>query len=318
MKSSNLIFFGNERLSTGFSPSGAPTLEALIDAGYNVSAVVAHHSETSRSRHSRDLEIANVAKRHNIPVLLPNNPKEIIEQLAGYKSEIGVLVAYGKIIPQNIIDLFPRGILNLHPSLLPIYRGPTPIEQAILDGASKTGVSIMHLVKAMDAGPIYMQAEIHVKNHEPKQALTERLLTTGCQLMLETLGKVLSGGSLAPTPQNEALATYTSLINKEDGLINWHKPAIELERQIRAFATWPQSRAKIYSQSLAPLDVIITSASLNNAGPDKLLPGQISYSASQLLVGTGAKTLQIISLKVPGKKELTAQAFANGYLSKQP
>jgi methionyl-tRNA formyltransferase len=316
-KSSNLVFFGNERLSTGFSPNSAPTLQALIDAGYRVSAVVAHHNETSKSRHSRDLEIAIVAKKHNIPVLLPDNPREIIEVLAGYKPEIGVLVAYGKIIPQSIIDLFPYGILNLHPSLLPIYRGPTPIEQAILDGASKTGVSIMQLVKAMDAGPIYDQKEVVIKNYESKQELTEHLLISGGKLMIETLEKVLSS-SLAPNPQNEASATYTSLIDKKNGMVDWHKPAIELERQIRAFATWPQSRATIYSQSLAPLDVIITAANLDIPYPTKLLPGQISYRDGQLLVGTATTPLQIVTLKVPGKNELTAQAFANGYLTKHP
>ncbi|HWZ65510.1 MAG TPA: methionyl-tRNA formyltransferase, partial [Patescibacteria group bacterium] len=263
------------------------------------------------------LEIAIVAKKHNIPVLLPDNPREIIEVLAGYKPEIGVLVAYGKIIPQSIIDLFPYGILNLHPSLLPIYRGPTPIEQAILDGASKTGVSIMQLVKAMDAGPIYDQKEVVIKNYESKQELTEHLLISGGKLMIETLEKVLSS-SLAPNPQNEASATYTSLIDKKNGMVDWHKPAIELERQIRAFATWPQSRATIYSQSLAPLDVIITAANLDIPYPTKLLPGQISYRDGQLLVGTATTPLQIVTLKVPGKNELTAQAFANGYLTKHP
>jgi methionyl-tRNA formyltransferase len=314
-KSSNLIFFGNERLSTGFSPSGAPTLCALINAGYKISAVVAHN-EASASRNSRALEIEEVAREQNIPVLLPKSPRDIADQLINLRPDIGVLVAYGKIIPQSIIDLFPRGIINLHPSLLPAYRGPTPIEQAILDGAPKTGVSIMQLVKAMDAGQVYAQAELPIKAYEAKHELTERLLLRGSQLMLETLEKIMSG-SLVPTPQNEALATYTSLIKKEDGLINWHAPAVELERQIRAFAVWPQSRAKIYGHQLAPLDVIITSAHLPEDSSIHLLPGQIDYSDGRLLAGTQTTPLQIAGLKVPGKKEMAAQSFANGYLTRK-
>ena len=212
-KSPSLVFFGNERLSSGFSPQGAPTLEALIAHGYDVKAVVAHN-ETARSRKARPLEIEEVAQRHGIPVLLPKKLADIREQLEAYQADIGVLVAFGKIIPQSIIDIFPHGILNIHPSLLPRYRGSIPIEQAILDGASETGVSVMGLVKEMDAGPLFAQTTVPLTGTETKQELTQKLLTIGGSMIIDVLPRVVQG-SLRPQPQDESQATYTQLIQKK-------------------------------------------------------------------------------------------------------
>ena len=155
-----VIFFGNERLATGVTTT-APTLRALIAAGYELVAVVSHY-EQANSRTSRDLEIAAVAKEQNIPLLLPNKPSEIFEQLKSFNADVGVLVAYGKIIPQSIIDIFHKGIINIHPSALPMHRGPTPVESVMLNGESFTAVSVMQLVSAMDAGP-------HAEKYECKR-----------------------------------------------------------------------------------------------------------------------------------------------------
>src|SRR6266496_3070958 len=191
-KSRTLVFFGNERLSSGFELHGAPTLQALIDHGYDVKAVVAHY-EKGASRNARALELQTVADQHNIPVLLPDKPSLIVGQLMDLQADAAVLAAYGRIIPQSIIDIFPRGILNIHPSLLPQYRGPTPIEQAILDGAKATGVSVMQLVRDMDAGPIYAQSIVNLHGDETKQALTEQLLHIGKELIIDTLPKMFAG-----------------------------------------------------------------------------------------------------------------------------
>jgi methionyl-tRNA formyltransferase len=157
--SKTLVFFGNERLLTGLASTDAPILSGLIDQGYNVAAVVAHYNE-SKSRDKRPLEVAAIAEEHDIPVLLPDGPADIYDQLAAFHADAAVLVAYGRIVPQNIIDLFPLGIINIHPSLLPKYRGSTPIESAILNGDTTTGVSIMSLSAKMDAGPVYDLVEI--------------------------------------------------------------------------------------------------------------------------------------------------------------
>jgi methionyl-tRNA formyltransferase len=299
-----LIFFGNERLATGVSTT-APTLRRLVEAGYQVAAVVSHHTG-SKSRNLRDLEIAVVAEEHGIPLLLPDKPAEIIDQLREYGADAGVLVAYGKIVPQSVIDLFPRGIVNIHPSALPKHRGPVPVEAVILDGSKETAVSIMQLTKEMDAGPVYHQCIVALEGDETKQALANKLLEIGGQHLVERLPAILDG-SLAGKPQEERAATYDKLIEKSDGEIEWNKPAERLEREVRAFAGWPQSRAK-----LGENDVIITSARSVKALEDAK-PGTVWHDARELHVHTGDGVLVIDRLKPAGKGEMDVRAFLAGY-----
>jgi len=307
-KSSTLIFFGNERLSSGFSPTGAPTLQALIDNGYHIAAVIAHHEE-ARSRKKRPLEIEAVAHAHNIPVLLPERPADIIDDIRAFRADAAVLVAYGKIIPQSIIDVFPKGIINIHPSLLPQYRGPIPIEQAILDGVPETGVSIMQLVKAMDAGPVFAQEKIALTGKESKQELTEKLLALGGELLIQHLPVILEG-NLTPTPQDESKATFCQLINKQDSILDFNLPAEQLERAIRAFAIWPQSRARLRIND-ADFDIIITAA---QAVKRTIPEGIAVVDNNQLFIGTAKGALSVTTLKVPGKNEMPIAAFIRGYI----
>lgn len=294
--SCKVIFFGNERLSSGFSPNGAPTLQALIDNGYNVAAVVAHH-EQATSRKARSLEIQQVAEQRRIPVLLPQKLSEASADIAAFGAGIGVLVAYGKIIPQSIIDLFPKGIVNIHPSLLPKYRGSTPIEQAILDGANETGVSLMQLVKQMDAGPIYAQAKITLKGSETKQRLTTTLLQKGAEMLIKNLPHILDG-SLHPTPQDESQATFTRLLTKADSRLDFTKPATQLEREVRAFAGWPKSRATIFGH-----DVVVTEARIAAHPTD-----------GSLVISAGQQTyLEITTLTAPSGRNMSGADFIRGY-----
>lgn len=246
-KSKKLIFFGNERLATGVTTS-APLLTSLIEAGYEICAVVSNYTPAV-SRKGHELEIAQVAKAHGIPLLLPESLAEIAEQLEDYRAEAGILAAYGKIIPQNIIDMFPHGIVNLHPSLLPLYRGSTPIETAILNGDAKTGVSVMNLVSKMDAGNIFGWAEMALGGQETKQQLADSLAGLGTKLLIELLPGILDG-SIATKPQDDNLATYTKQIAKEDGVLDFSLPADLLERQIRAYAGWPKSVTRVYGQKI--------------------------------------------------------------------
>lgn len=300
--SGTIIFFGNERLATGLGTE-ALTLRALLENGYNVAAVVANYTPAN-SRNSRELEVATIAKEHNIPVLLPDRLKSIKDQLVEYNPTIGMLVAYGKIIPQEIIDIFPRGIINLHPSLLPKHRGPTPIESVILQGETKTGVSIMQLAKEMDAGPIFAQAEIELSGTEAKSELAANLLELGSTMIVELLPDILND-TAAALPQDESAATYDQLISKDAGLIDWHKPAEQLEREVRAFIEWPKSRT-----TLGTTEVIITKATVTDS---ELKPGEISAKDRRLLVGTGDQALEILELKPAGKSTMKAAAFLAGY-----
>lgn len=315
-KQQSIVFFGNERLATGVTTT-APTLQALVQAGYRVAAVVSHY-ERSQSRNARDLEIAAVAEQHGIPVLLPDKPADIIDQLRGFDAVAGVLVAYGKIIPQSIIDLFPRGIINIHPSLLPLHRGPTPVESVILEGARETGVSIMALASAMDAGPLYDQTTVALQGNETKQALAGRLLEHGSKLLLESLPGILDG-SLPSQPQDDARATYDQLIRKEDGLLDLTKPAVQLEREVRAYAVWPKSRTVLGGK-----EVVVTAV-------------HVAHSPSEVQINTGPKSISstiwldnqtnpkqfgfytshgilvVDQVKPAGKPDMSAEAFIAGY-----
>ena len=305
--SERIVFFGNERLATGVATE-TPTLRALIAAGYEVVAVISNY-ERGHSRNIRDLEIAQTAKEYDIPLLLPQKLSEIKGQLQKLNATVGVLVAYGKIVPESIINIFPRGIVNIHPSLLPLHRGPTPIESVILDGAAETGASIMQLVKAMDAGPVYTQTSLHLNGDETKQELANRLLEQGKEALLRCLPAIIDG-TLQPQPQDDAKATYDRLITKEEGVLDWSKTAIRLEREIRAFTEWPKSRT-----TLAGKDTIITRAHAVPSNDPGLKPGDLTVvkDIGVLMVETIEGTLCIDRLKPAGKKEMTAREFIAGY-----
>jgi methionyl-tRNA formyltransferase len=295
-KSSSLIFFGNERLSSGYSPpENALTLKRLLDNGYHIAAVVANY-EAGTSRNPRQLEIANVAQQYDIPLLLPKKVMDIRDELAGFGAAAGVLVAYGKIIPKAIIDLFEYGILNLHPSLLPRYRGSTPIEQAILDGAEQTGISIMSLVKEMDAGPVYAQKAVRLNCTESKQALTTELLTLGGDMLIEILPQIMTG-ELKPTPQDESKATYTQRIYKTDGIIDWSEPAATIERKVRAYSVWPKTRAMIYNHSVTILKA-------------RVAPHQ---NDGKLVMPCSDGFIEILELIAPSGRTMSGEAFLRGY-----
>lgn len=306
--SKTIVFFGNERLVSGLEYTDTPVLKGLVERGYNIAAVVSHHTE-SRSRKVRELEVAQIAEQHDIPVYLPEKPTDIADTLKALKPDAAVLVAYGKIIPQSIIDIFPLGIINIHPSLLPLYRGPTPIESAILHGDSKTGVSIMQLSAGMDDGPVYVQQSIGLRGDESKLELYEAVSKISADLLFKTLPNILDT-SLQPIPQDHTQASYSQLLKKSDSVIDWHKPAIIIEREIRAYLDWPGSRTQLGS-----LDAVITSA--HSDTQSDLSPGELSYPDRHTLrIGTAGGSLYIDTLKPLGKKEMPIQAFLAGYKSK--
>ncbi|HEX8390523.1 MAG TPA: methionyl-tRNA formyltransferase [Candidatus Saccharimonadales bacterium] len=292
-----LVFFGNERLVSGLPRTDAPVLRGLIAAGYDIAAVVASHSDGT-SRSSRQLEVAQVAEQHGIPVLKPTKLGESADLLAAFKADAAVLVAYGRIIPHAIIELFPAGIINLHPSLLPRWRGPTPIETTILSGDKVAGVSIMRLSVNMDAGPIFAQANVTVKGDETKFELYERLSQLGTELLLNTLPQILDG-SLTPAPQGGQGITYSRLIEKTDGTLNpVSDTAMMMTRKVRAYLGFPKSRLTIGAH-----DVIVTSARVASNPDDGAL----------VVPCAGESYLEILELIAPSGRPMSGEAFLRGY-----
>lgn len=274
--SQKIVFFGNEKLATGI-PEARPIIrEAVETAGFEIEKIVTGS----------------------------------LKELGAHESRLAVLAAYGHIIPQSILDEFPLGIINIHPSLLPQYRGSTPIEQVILDGLTKTGVSIMRLEAGMDTGPIYRQKTVHLTGAESKMDLAEQLQKLGAELLVEIL-PAIAEGSLKPRQQpHPDRATYTRLLEKNDGIIDWQKPAEQLEREIRAYLSWPKSQT-----TLGDIPVIITCAK-PVAIDGQVTPGTLMIEKSQLFVGTGKDWLEVLGLQPLGKKEMPISAFLAGYRSR--
>ncbi len=291
-----IVFFGNERLTSGLPSTDTPILRGLVDHGYDVVAIVSHHTD-ARSRNGRELEVAKIAEQHAIPLLLPERPVDIKEQLIALDADVAVLVAYGKIIPQSIIDIFPRGIINIHPSLLPKYRGPTPIESPIVHGDSETGVSIMQLASGMDTGPVYAQQTISLSGTETKFDLYNTLVTKSTELFFSVLPAILDG-SLHPVPQDDTQASYCQLLQKTDGLLSPDTmSASEAERKVRAYLGFPKTKLTVLDKQ-----IIITKAHLST---EQKTPLDIQFRDGECL--------SIDELIAPNGKKMDSTAFLNGY-----
>lgn len=297
-KSKQIIFFGTEDLS-------AECLKRLIDNGYQIASVVTKpDSKKGRGKELSEPRVKTIAKKHNIPVWQPNNINEIEESIKNIQNKIGVLVSFGRIIPKNILDLFePVGIINLHPSLLPKYRGPSPVETAILNGEETIGISFIKLSKDMDAGPIYYQTSVPARNKGAK-LMYQTISDIGATELAKVIPEIIEG-ELSGANQNHEKATYTKLLSKSDGEIDWNKPAKEILQGIRAYEVWPKSRTKI-----ADKDVVITNAELIKLQGE---PGKVSVDNKELIVYCKVDAIKIHRLLPAGKKEMTSEAFLAGY-----
>lgn len=287
-----IIFFGTSEFSL-------TALTGLVEASYEIVAVVTKpDGRTGRGHKLTPPPVKVFAQRHNIPVWQPEKLSELKSSIKTFGSPAGVLASYGKIIPQPIIDLFRPGIVNIHPSLLPLYRGPSPIESAIANGDHKTGVSIMQLIARMDAGPVYT-AKLHpLTGTETKPELYRSLAQVGVNLLLETLPHILAG-TLLPSPQNEDNATYTPLLKKTDALLRPDTiSAVEAERHVRAYLGFPRTKLAINGR-----DTIITKAHV----------ATVATSPLDILCMDG-NYLSIDEVIAPSGRRMTAADYTRGYL----
>ncbi|MDP2586524.1 MAG: methionyl-tRNA formyltransferase [Candidatus Komeilibacteria bacterium] len=308
--STKIVFFGTPKFAV-------PTLQALVTEGYHVVLVITQPDEpVGRKQVLTPTPIKVEALKLNVPV------KENLWEIKNYNADLGVVVAYGKIIPQAILDLFPLGLLNIHPSLLPKYRGPSPIQSAILNGDDETGVSIIKLDEQMDHGPIISQIQVPISKDESSPTLFDKLSVLGAELMIKALPDYVAGKAKLE-PQDDSKATYCEMINKEDGLIDWTNSADQIERQIRAYAPWPGSfsefdvnhkkiNIKIISAIICDPVETRNCASLPHDNQSPV--GKFVIKNNQLVVQCGHGALLIEKLQPEGKKEMPAQAFINGYL----
>lgn len=286
-----IVFFGTEDFSL-------TALTGLIEAGHNVVAVVTKpDSKKGRGQRSEPPAVKVLATRHNISVWQPTDLMDITADIQALGDVTGVLVSYGKMVPAAIIDLFTPGIINVHPSLLPRYRGPSPIESAIKNGDDVTGVSIMQLSAKMDAGPLYTSKQHSLTGAETRPELYHALADVGTNLLLESLPAIIDG-ALQPVPQDESAATYCQLLQKSDALLDLTQlTAAQAERQIRAHIRFPKSKLTICGQL-----IIVTKAHIT----------QTANTPLDVVCQDGAY-LSIDELIAPSGRHMDGQAFLRGY-----
>jgi len=303
-KSLKVLFFGNERIATGISTKPV-VFKSLASSRHEVVGLVVHASDQT-SRTKRQEPIVELAESLGLPVINPEKLSESTEQIKSFGADIGVLVAYGKIIPQVVLDIFPHGVINLHPSALPKLRGSTPLESTILAGDPSTAVSVMKLVPKMDAGPVLSQKQVDIPHDISKQKLAEHLQSEGAILIHEVLDQI-NESDVREVVQDENMASYCSTIQKSDGLIDWTKPAVQIVREVRAYAGWPTS----YFENMGNRFVVMSADDSSEKIAD--MPGTVVAGIATLGIQTGDGVVWITSIKPAGKKEMSVKAFLNGY-----
>jgi methionyl-tRNA formyltransferase len=301
-----LVFCGTPRFAV-------PTLEKLVEAGHSVPMAV---TQPDRPR-GRGMEVAvspvkETATRLGVDVLQPatiKNNAEFRGRLRETKPDAIIVVGYGRIIPQWMIDIPRFGNLNLHASLLPKYRGAAPIQWAIASGESVTGVTTMRIDAGLDTGDILMQREIPIGLEDTAETVGPILASLGAELMVETL-RELEGGQIHPIPQDHSRATLAPILKKEDGRMDFARSARDLFNRLRGFQPWPGAFTIFKRKTLR----VHRAHAVQSA--TSLTPGQIAVEGSRLIVGCGKEAdtvLELIEVQVEGKRRMTAQEFMNGY-----
>lgn len=302
----NLVFCGTPRFAV-------PSLEKLAAAGYRIHLVV---TQPDRPK-GRGLELVQSpvkqsAHKLNLPITQPDRIKtndEFRSQLTAIKPDAIIVVGYGRIIPQWMLDLPPLGNINLHASLLPKYRGAAPIQWAIANGETVTGNTTMRIDAGLDTGDILVQQQLPINPDDTAETLAPRLADMGADLLVQTL-RGLETSSIHPRKQDDTQATLAPILKKEDGLIDFSRTAPEILNRLRAFQPWPGAYTKFRGKNLQ-----VVKAQLAN---EPVPPTKLKAIGDRLIAGCAKNTsLELVELQLEGKKRSSAQAFINGYHPKE-
>ena len=298
-----VIFMGTPDFSVG-------TLEAIIEAGHEVVlAVTQPDKPKGRGKEMQFTPVKECAVKHGIPVFQPRRVREpeCIEELRKYEADVMVVVAFGQILPKEILEMTEYGCINVHASLLPKYRGAAPIQWAIIDGEEVTGVTTMQMDEGLDTGDMLLKTIIPIEAKETGGSLFDKLAEAGAKLCVETL-EGLQNKTITPEPQGETPTDYAKQIKKELGNINWTKPGVEIERLIRGLTPWPSAFTDWNGKVMKIWDAEIVEGSSDKE------PGTIvKVEKDAFYVQTGEGFLKVCELQIPGKKRMDAGAFLRGY-----
>jgi methionyl-tRNA formyltransferase len=298
-----LVFLGTPAFAV-------PTLERIVEAGHQVLAVVTQPDRPrGRGQHPSPPPVKEAAARMGLPVRQPERVRlpEAVEFLRALGAEAMVVVGYGQIIPQSVIDLAPLGIVNVHASLLPKYRGAGPVQWAILNGETRTGVTTMRIDAGLDTGDMLLQTETEIGPDENAVELGQRLAAMGADLLVKTLAGLVAG-AIVPRKQDSSQATWARLLKKEDGIIDWSQPAQSIHNRVRGLQPWPGACTTFRGQTLHIWK------SRPFPGPWPLAPGPClpAPGPRPLVVRCGSGALELLEVQLEGRKRISAADFANG------
>jgi methionyl-tRNA formyltransferase len=295
-----IAFFGSSIFSV-------PSLKAVAS---NVVTVITKKARPKgRGYHLDDSEIKKTALELELPVKEIDTFKDDeAQELRGIEVDLFVVASFGLIIPRWLLDIPSVGAINVHPSLLPQYRGPSPIQWALLDGAKETGITIIKMTEKMDAGPIVYQESMAIDDRENTLSLSERLSKRAGEILPNMVTEIGRTGSIDGREQEERLATYCPIIDKRMGLIEWHQTAVEILQRVRAFVEWPTAYTFLAGKMLKVFD------GLEVAAADRDDPGTVyALSKDGFMVATGKGTVLLTDVQIENKKRVTGRDFANGY-----
>lgn len=285
-----------------------PCLEKLISE-YEVAGVFTQPDKpVGRKQVLTPPPVKVLAQEHNIPVYQPERIKnsDAVDIIKSLNADVIIVVAYGKILPKEVLDAAPLGCINVHASLLPKYRGAAPIQWAVLDGEEETGVCIMQMDEGLDTGDVLLVKKTKIDINETSEELFERLSVIGADALIETL-KLIENGEVKRTPQPEGSFKYAKMISKDLCPIDWNKSALEIHNKVRGLQTWPVAITKLDGKNIKIHQTVLSEVQGNNAG-------EVVDSNGKLIVSCGdGKCIEILKVQLEGKKSMDTKAFLSGH-----
>jgi methionyl-tRNA formyltransferase len=296
-----IVFFGTPEFAV-------PSLKILAQVkGIEILSVVTQPDKAvGRKQEMTFPDVKKAALELKLPIIQPRTKKELEEALKDIKADFFIVIAYGMILTEKILNMPKYGVINVHASLLPKYRGASPIQECLLNGDKETGISIMKISKGMDEGDIFLIKRVPIENEDTTTTLFSKLAVTSSVILPLVLSDIVKG-ILSPLPQNNQKATYCRKIEKEDGKINWNKTAEEIKNMIRAYTPWPNVYTELSGKKIKILEAEISK--------DDLPPGKIALENNIIKIGTKKGSLIPKKIQLEGKSPMDIKNFLNGYKS---
>ncbi len=302
MRPLRVVYFGTPQFAV-------PPLARLLGSPHQVVGVITQPDRPrGRGQHVTASPVKLVAVTHGVPVIQPTQLRDaaFLAQVRALAPDIGVVAAYGRILPQQVLDLPPRGLVNVHASLLPRWRGAAPIHRAVMAGDSVTGITIMRVVLALDAGPMLARVEVPITPDDTSESLEPRLASAGADLLLDTLDR-LAIGPIPEVPQDESQVTYADRLQRAESVVQWSRAATDIDRQIRGLQPWPLAVVTIDGRRLALLHSSVIASAPGTA------PGTIvRASGDDLHIAAGDGVVAITRLKPEGRRPMSVRDWLNG------